>query len=223
MAKKNPNETFLAAFRRFEDEIKKADPERPPEWASANLWRSLNPPIISPYDIEQAIIAGCPDISEKLKVCRIVRNYLVHSQMDKEPFIEASPSMTAFIETVANDIASMHKTAKDIMKKVRPLERKTTLAEAAKALRGRKLEWLPVIDNGGFIECVFTKEAFFNAVTDGMALKTTLLEASNRQWSNGISMIGDNLPAESAKAIAQEGKYVIVNGKDGRPKGIILP
>ena len=98
------NEKFLDAFRAFDTELKQDN--------------------ITVIDFENSLKDNL--IQEKLKVCRIMRNYMSHNDTN---FLETTTAQIKFLDGLTEDIKKKAHTVKDEMKKVKPVKATTPIKD----------------------------------------------------------------------------------------------
>lgn len=129
---------FLAAYKNLESEI-----------------RTLNPND-SIYDYENRLSESDPVKSEKLKVCRINRNFIQHNT-DGEKFVSViSDKWVDFLNSEANAIHSRNDLVKKHLYKATAINEKTTISEAMDIIVKSKIDVVPV---------VIVKNTFYGIVT----------------------------------------------------------
>ncbi len=86
------------------------------------------------------------DDLEKLKLCRIIRNYCQH-HADYKKFVAISDEMIRFLEKQIASIEKQESTAKDLMRKLKVPTTKDTLNDVLKFMSKNKLDWCPVLND----------------------------------------------------------------------------
>lgn len=92
--------------------------------------------------------------AEKLQICRIIRNYMVHRE-DSSKFL-SFPQMTQFLHQENLKFSSYHAYVDDVAKKVNPITITTTLKQASNMLGQPKTNYLPILDNQNKIIGILT-------------------------------------------------------------------
>ena len=105
-------------------------------------------------------------LKEKLKVCRIVRNYIQHNG---SAFVEPSQEMISFLTDVVSDINKLDKKAKDVVVRMKPLLLSDTFVLAAEKLS--RYSVFPVVDGKGKFLGLLDDEFVRKAVANKLATK----------------------------------------------------
>ena len=131
---------FLNAYKALETEI-----------------RALNPND-SIYDYENRLMESDSAKAEKLKVCRINRNFIQHNA-DGEKFVgQISDKWISFLEQEANAIHSQNDLMKKHIYKAVAITPKTSIKEAIPIVVATKLDVVPVVENGKFLGVITPKQ-----------------------------------------------------------------
>lgn len=118
---------FLASYKNLETEI-----------------RTLNPND-SIYDYENRLSETDPAKAEKLKVCRINRNFIQHNT-DGEKFVGViSDKWIEFLDNEANAIHSRNDLVKKHIYKATAIDEKTTINDAMDIVVKSKIDVVPVV------------------------------------------------------------------------------
>ena len=96
---------------------------------------------LSIFDYEKSLTDS--EEIEKIKVCRIIRNYVQHNK-DGNKFLAATKEMTAFIEGLKNRELAKEQQIRDITKTVPALELKDNILVFFE--KRKNLDWVPIID-----------------------------------------------------------------------------
>lgn len=129
---------FLAAYKNLESEIRALDPND------------------SIYNYENRLSESDPAKSEKLKVCRINRNFIQHNT-DGEKFVGIiSDKWIEFLDNEANAIHSRNDLVKKHIYKATAINEKTTINEAMDIVVKSKIDVVPVVGK---------KSAFMGTIT----------------------------------------------------------
>ena len=129
---------FLEAYKKLETEI-----------------RLLNPNDTI-YDYENRLSEKDPSKAEKLKVCRINRNFIQHNA-DGDKFVgEVSDKWILFLEQEANAIHARNDLVKKHIYRAETIDEKTTISEAIDIVTKSKIDVIPVI---------YEKNKFLGVVT----------------------------------------------------------
>lgn len=180
---------FLAAYRSLETALRTVHPD------------------LAIRDYEAKLLVGSPeeaDRGDKLKVCRILRNYAQHNA-DGMTFIAASPVMTEFLINEADSLMS----AIDTVRKHRVMPaiiitNRTKISEAAAMFAKTSSAFLPYqeLPHKGAkppISAIIAEEDVLAAIAGGARLSSPLYS---------------NLPAKNEKAAVaryQTAVYVTLN------------
>lgn len=181
--------------------------------AFLNAYRELEKTVIeiegcSVYDMEGRLGQDSEE-SNRLKVSRIVRNFLSHND-NSDGFIAVSPAMTEFVKGEAEKEAKKKKTAGDIARRFRPVTANDPLQECAKRLT--KLPILPVVDTENTVIGCITAESVCTVCSEGpVNAKTKASKAVVK-----CTTIRADVPAEDAT------ETCIVTDEKGKYKGIIV-
>ena len=85
------------------------------------------------------------ELSEKIKLCRIIRNYCRH-HADYASFVDVSKGMYVFLKNLNDDIEKQILHVYDKTKKVGPLTTKDSLRTAVDMFVKTKVDFVPVIN-----------------------------------------------------------------------------
>lgn len=196
---------FLAEYKRLEEAIRNADNNLCKlSWVDAV---PVSPTVLS---LEDEI--SDPDMKDKLKLCRNVRNYAQHHS---DNFASSSPAMTAFVSRIVRDIDLLDGSYKDIMTKCPVvLMASSTVKECADAFSRTDADWYPVTDSSGV--GYITKDSFVRAVADGVTARTKI----KNYVTSGDQSVRIELQANPISNMSGENKIVVINGK-GKIVGIV--
>lgn len=192
------NKEFLDAYRRLEDAIS----------------HSTKLKVTTVLSYENILSdQGNTEASEKLKVCRIVRNYMTH-HADGTTFLSATPKMTAFIGKQAEKVAALETTAGNVAKKVPVLTPSTSMKDAAEAFSAQGAQWLPYADKDGNITGAVSISTIARMCAKGMRSSTSIGKSA---VPVDVQVVDARVPATSV--IGHDA--IVVNGKTGTFKGIV--
>lgn len=136
MKKSESLDEFLTAYKAFETAVSAAHNLGQLSYIS-NTCDSTD----SVFSLESEIID--PDIKDKIRTCRIIRNYAQH-HADAEEFLAVSAAMIEFLKERTKNILLLDGTAKDIMRRCPVnLTEKSTIAEFAAAFSKMHLTIYP--------------------------------------------------------------------------------
>lgn len=157
------------------------------------------------------------NIQNKLRLCRMLRNYAQHND-DYKSFIAVTSDMILFINKLLKDLGCIDKTAGQICNKIQALTEKSLLTECCVMLVSKKLDWLPVIDSKTN-KClgVITYNNILSWISDGATLKSNLSNLITDKNKKIMTVIQDDVAYNKIP----NDDYIIVI-KDDVYKGIIL-
>lgn len=193
------NDKFLDAYRQLEDALSHSTK------LSADTVLSYESALQAQNDTES---------SEKLKVCRIMRNYMTH-HADGKSFLSATPAMTKFIKHEANKISSLELNAGNLAKKTAILTPSTTMKEAAAAFSKSKTAWLPYADKKGNIVGAVDSSLVITLCAQGTRSNATI---GSYAKPSAVPVIDSNTIAYN---LPQHANLIVINQKTGTFKGII--
>ena len=157
------------------------------------------------------------NIQNKLRLCRMLRNYAQHND-DYKSFIAVTSDMILFINKLLKDLGCIDKTAGQICKKIQALTEKSLLTECCAMLVSKKLDWLPVIDSKtNTCLGVITYSNILSWISDGATLKSKLSNLITDKNKKIMTVIQDDVAYNNIP----NSEYIIVI-KDDIYKGIIL-
>lgn len=122
---------FLTAYKELETEIRSTNPND------------------SVYDYENRLEDA--DKQEKLKLCRITRNYIQHHS---DKFAEVSDTMVQFLEKETNLLHSKSDLVKKHIYRAEPITEKTTIKDAILLGATSKIDYIPIVNKGVFLGVV---------------------------------------------------------------------
>ena len=130
---------FLEQYKRMEQAVNNSTSLSKISWIDPHKASSVR----TIYDLESASLDA--DILEKLKLCRIVRNYAQHNP-GAQSFVAATQEMVDFVSEVALEIESIGGTVKDLMIKVTAtaITETSTLQDCLAMMEKKKMQWLPI-------------------------------------------------------------------------------
>lgn len=216
MAVKNLLPVFLEAYKELETTIR------------ANSGKLIRLPWLSGYtkcsaqvtvlDVENGI--SDINIKDKLKTCRMIRNYAQHHN-DSNEFIAVTQGMIDFIEDMTQEIRLLNGTYKDVMTKCSAvITTASNTADCAKVFSKSDLDWYPVLGGqggaitamcgDGTIAGIITKDAVFKMLSSGCTLKTHIKDYVIPVSKSGVVTVKQTDPIP-ANGISK--KTIIVNTK----------
>lgn len=158
-----------------------------------------------------------PERSEKLKVCRIMRNYVRHHE-DGNKFLVFSDEQDKFIDVLINEISLKYDSVKSKTKKVKTLELSNTLQEAALLLTGSKVGYVPVLGKKGEIVGTVDNKLIVTAIANGSKLSSKLSSLDLNKSLQGIIIININ---DDIEKLTVGEKYIVIDDKS-QYKGVIV-
>ena len=154
---------------------------------------------------------------EHLKMCRIARNHIVHSDAD---FFEPSKKMISFIETLTKSVESEGGIAKDIMISfakfgcVKP----TDTLDAALAIIGKKnLSNIAILSDDGMQCCLVPVPTVCKAVSEATSYKKVKMQTVFNNHIECVTVMIDT----PVKQLPDEPILLVVDAK-GKYRGIII-
>ena len=156
-------------------------------------------------------------IQNKLRLCRMIRNYAQHNE-DYKSFLAMQSDMILFINKVLKDLGCIDKTAGQLCKKVQALSEKSILSDCCTALINKKIDWLPVVDSKSN-KClgIVTNNHILSWISDGATLKTKISSLLSVKNEKAMTLVQDDVKYNSIP----NADYIIVI-KDDIYKGIIV-
>lgn len=112
---------------------------------------------------------------EKLKLCRITRNYIVH-HADGTEFAAVSDGMIAFIRDLSLSLIADKLKAEDRMSALTPVKMTDTLSGATKKLIKSGLSWIPVTAPQMIYVGVLSTKLILDFIKQGINVDTPLSE-----------------------------------------------
>lgn len=122
---------FLTAYKELESEIRSSDPND------------------SVYDYENRL--DDVDKQEKLKLCRITRNYIQHHS---DKFADVSDTMVQFLERETALLHSKSDLVKKHIYRAEPITEKTSIKDAILLGANSKIDYIPIVNKGIFLGVV---------------------------------------------------------------------
>lgn len=113
---------------------------------------------------------------EKLRMCRLVRNFLQHTP-DGDKFIVPTEAMVTFLKREMVQIAAQAEKAKDLSYKQTPVKLSHTLKQAAKLFIKSGRDWLPIVDEKSVVVGILTKDELFVQMVSGEDLSFYLVSS----------------------------------------------
>lgn len=156
-------------------------------------------------------------IQNKLRLCRMIRNYAQHNE-DYKSFLAMQSDMILFVNKILKDLGCIDKTAGQLCKKVQALSEKSILSDCCIALINKKIDWLPVVDSKSN-KClgIVTNNHILSWISDGATLKTKLSSLLSVKNEKAMTLVQDDVKYNSIP----NADYIVVI-KDDIYKGIII-
>lgn len=194
---------FLTQYKRLEEVLR--DSDKP----------------MSVLDYENSIMTAASDDYDRLKVCRIMRNYMQHHA---DSFLDATSYMTDFVSHTADVIASKKQQAKDIMVRQKSLTMSSSVKDAVSAVSRSKFGIAAVTAKDNTLIGILDSDILLSAIAKKQSLagklsalftEDDLKKLTKRQY---IGVTEPDKPAEDV--YVKDFEHVIVI-KDCIYKGII--
>ena len=163
-------------------------------------------------EFEESLTLKDAEANQKLKVCRIVRNYIQHNDVN---FVEPSKEMIDFIANLSDYVRSLEMSANDVLKKLTPLTLSDTITDAAKKLSRNKL--MPVVDKRKICIGIVTDETIRVAVSKGTRPSSKL--SNIESLIKSATIISKDIPVKNIT----ENSVVTKDGtKNGQYVGVVI-
>lgn len=201
MASKNLLPEFLEAYKELETTIRaNADRLTRLSWLDGYTKYSST---VTVLDVENGISDN--NIKDKLKTCRMIRNYAQHHD-DADEFVSATQGMIDFVKKMTQDVRLLNGTYKDVMTKCPVIiTTASNAADCAKAFAKTDLDWYPVLGGGsggrivamtgdGTIVGIITKSAVFKMLASGSTLKTKIKDYVTSVSKSGVVTVKQTDP-----------------------------
>ena len=112
---------------------------------------------------------------EKLRMCRLVRNFLQHTP-DAAGFIVPTDEMRRFLKQEAVRVAAQAEKAKDLSYRPAPIKLTHTWQYAFRLFTKSGADWLPVVDDKSQLIGVLTMDTLFAALGSGKDITANLVQ-----------------------------------------------
>lgn len=167
------------------------------------------------------------DDSDKMRICRVVRNFLQHTPKG-DSFIQPTAAMVTFIEKQILLVTAAAEKAKDLAYKAPVIKESMSLQEMAKvfAKAKGKYEWLPVVDLKGAVLGVLTESRLMEAISMTASLEFVPVGATaggsikKSELAKSLADIPVVDVTGNLEAFARARKSVIVT-RGGKYSGVI--
>lgn len=191
---------FLETYKKLEAEI-----------------RLLNPND-TVYDYENRLLESDPAKAEKLKVCRINRNFIQHNADGSEFMRLVSDKWISFLEQEANAIHSKNDLVKKHIYKATPINEKTSINDAIEIVVKSKIDVIPVIDNNStFLGTITPRQVMYAYKKAGNARRKILEFLPIKNIKKEVEGYMFTKPTDRYLDYAP--KYNVIVTSDGTNKG----
>lgn len=177
----------------------------------------------SVLDYENSLQTSVEDTYDRLKLCRICRNYLAHHP-DGNRFLVPTPAMIKFLGEEADKVESKIQHVKDVMVRQKAVTLNTPLKDVITAVAKSKFGWTAVTDNDGHLAGVIDSRDMTGFIAKKMSLTGKLSSVVDEAGLKKIiknGNIGITSPESRADDIYKAGYDKIVVCKDKVYKGIV--
>ena len=209
-----PINDFLTVYKKLENALFDIDTQnlKKVSWLDAD---NSDDEDINVFWLENHAKDG--SIQNKLRLCRMIRNYAQHNE-DYKSFLAMQSDMILFINKVLKDLGCIDKTAGQLCKKVQALSEKSILSDCCTALINKKTDWLPVVDSKSN-KClgIVTNNHILSWISDGATLKTKLSSLLSVKNEKAMTLVQDDVKYNSIP----NADYIVII-KDDIYKGIIV-
>lgn len=209
-----PINDFLTVYKKLENALFDIDVQnlKKVSWLDADNYDDED---INVFWLENHAKDG--SIQNKLRLCRMIRNYAQHNE-DYKSFLAMQSDMILFINKVLKDLGCIDKTAGQLCKKVQALSEKSILSDCCTALINKKTDWLPVVDSKSN-KClgIVTNNHILSWISDGATLKTKLSSLLSVKNEKAMTLVQDDVKYNSIP----NADYIVII-KDDIYKGIII-
>lgn len=209
-----PINDFLTVYKKLENALFDIDVQnlKKVSWLDADNFDDED---INVFWLENHAKDG--SIQNKLRLCRMIRNYAQHNE-DYKSFLAMQSDMILFINKVLKDLGCIDKTAGQLCKKVQALSEKSILSDCCTALINKKTDWLPVVDSKSN-KClgIVTNNHILSWISDGATLKTKLSSLLSVKNEKAMTLVQDDVKYNSIP----NADYIVII-KDDIYKGIII-
>ena len=209
-----PINDFLTVYKKLENALFDIDVQnlKKVSWLDADNYDDED---INVFWLENHAKDG--SIQNKLRLCRMIRNYAQHNE-DYKSFLAMQSDMILFINKVLKDLGCIDKTAGQLCKKVQALSEKSILSDCCTALINKKTDWLPVVDSKSN-KClgIVTNNHILSWISDGATLKTKIRSLLSVKNEKAMTLVQDDVKYNSIP----NADYIVII-KDDIYKGIIV-
>jgi hypothetical protein len=163
---------------------------------------------------EDKIAEEKPEISKKMYVCRVLRNYIVHNP-DHETFIKVSKETVDFLISLRDSIDKELKSCKEILKRVTGLSITDNIISATKKLD--KSPIVPILDANKQILGYFTNDILRKCIVNEISMKKKMKDITLLA-TNKVSYFKPTTKYEDILSILENEKIVFITD-DGTKNG----
>lgn len=162
------------------------------------------------------------DLAEKIKVCRIMRNYAQHNA-DYVRFLAATADMCDFLRNMTKDVEKDRLRAGDKCKKLQALTLKMSLKDIVQAFAKTKSEWLCIVDQDNLPYGIYTREMLVAGLATAGRLTSSLSsvydEKASKKALKQVFIVKKETKLDEYKPWD---KLLVCNEKTGKYEGIII-
>ena len=161
------------------------------------------------------------DDREKLKVCRILRNYLQHHN-DSDDFISINKGMVDYIRSLNIEFDKQYQHVSDKLKKLKAIALDTLLQDSAQQLI--KYDYIPVLNNDKNVIAVFDKNMLNQVVALGAKPTTkfkALIKDNEKLFNKSTSGYLFAKAEERLSRYHESNKIIVVDNNDCY-KGVVI-
>lgn len=177
----------------------------------------------SVLDYENEHQTDLSEDTDKLKTCRIIRNYCQH-HTDGAKVFPASPEMTKFITRLADRIESRIQHVSDIMVRQKAVTPDMSVKDIFIALSKAKSGIVAVVDKEGYLIGFISDKMMIDLIAKKQSLTGKLSSLIDDVWlkkSIKSTNAGITSPDARAEDIMVSNFDIVVVTKDGKYKGIV--
>ena len=176
----------------------------------------------SVLDLEQTL--QDQEKQDKLKLCRIVRNYISH-HADGEVFAAVSDEMITFIRALSTSLIADKLKAGDRVTGLTPVKMDDTLSAATKKLLKSNMGWIPVVAPQMVYVGVLNTRMIMECIKQGVSVNTPLSDITKFETSAAAEAKAENIPVLSVNEPITNMKSapaIVLNEKREKYRGVIV-
>ena len=189
---KKENAEFLVAYKTFENTLRETKS-------------------ISVLDFEAS--HNQDEIAEKIKLCRILRNYLSHHE-DGDTFITISSAMTFYLKERTSDLRKDQIKVGDVVKRQKTLLPSDTVKTAVALVA--KYDFAPVVDNTGLFVGTVSPQMLVSAMARSKMATSTKMNEIIKVYNSNIIVADVDKPLKDYELGA-----FIVAVREGKYRGVV--